>query len=219
MKIYSIVFLLILQSVSTFAQAPKKKIIGGMAENDSIWKIDVEMEVAAFVDLRLFLAEFQSENKATFLTKLDAGTVRKITELDSLYQNEVLLFRDWFTRKSITKRRKKQAYSYLDMMIQMDKFFCYPDVYAMILNPLRFQIIPKIDKGVRSKIFSLIEQITSEVKKLNDQEQLEIVKIRENFKKKYPKSPHTLNQDGGALSDEVRQKYELINLLILLNRE
>ena len=118
MKIYSIVFLLILQSVSTFAQAPKKKIIGGMAENDSIWKIDVEMAVAAFVDLRLFLAEFQVQNKAIFLTKLDAGTIQKITELDSLYQNEILLFTEWFTRKSITKRRKKFAYSHLFRLVR-----------------------------------------------------------------------------------------------------
>ncbi|MBK6931943.1 MAG: hypothetical protein IPH12_14200 [Saprospirales bacterium] len=210
-----LLFLLFLQNVSALAQQsdiPKTNIY----EKDTLWSENVTVAVASLVALRTFLFEFNSGDKAAVFSTFDPRTICQIKDLDSLYQEEVLRFKNWFTRKAVEGDRNQQAYSYLDASIQLDKFFFYPDVYAILLNPVRLTVMPKIDVRTRVSATARIMQIAVGLERLAPGAKNTLKTIHADFKRQYPSSPHQLFQ--GAQSEQEKQTYELINLLMWLSR-
>ena len=188
-------------------------------EADTLFKQDVAINMASFAELQRFLIQTEPENKAAILSTLGVPVRQKISTLDSLYQEEVLRFKNWVTRKSLKGKRKMQPYSYINTMIVLDKFFFYPDVYAILLNPVRMKIQPLLSPETRQAAFDQVASIMADLEQLNEPGKTQLMAVYREFKTRYPDSPHTLFQDTDTFSEAEKQAFELVNLVIYLNRE
>ena len=177
------------------------------------------LEVDSFVYLRKALLAFQQENQAALLNLIDTATLRLVRELDDMYQTEVLEYKNWFTRKALSGNRKKQGYSYQDMMLRLDAFFFYPDLYAIIVSSSRLNVHPKIDMDKRNEAQRLFIAILDNVSNLGFTKKEEMLRIFEKFRKTGQIMPHTILQDYGLVSEEDRYGFRLVDMLLCLSRE
>jgi len=188
-------------------------------DRDSIWKPDVLLELDSFVYLRKALLGFQQENHAALLSLIDTTTLRLVRELDEMYQTEVLEYKNWFTRKALSGKRKKQGYTYLDMMLKLDALFFYPDVYAVFVSSARLETQPKIEMNQRNHAQSLYVSIMGHLNTIGFAKKDELLRLFEKFRKVGQAMPHTINQDYGLVSEEDRYGFRVVDMLLCLSRE
>ncbi|MFN0013675.1 MAG: hypothetical protein ACKVU2_03930 [Saprospiraceae bacterium] len=217
MKKSLLIYLLICQCAFGFAQPEQNGITA--FDRDSLWKTDVETGMDSFANLRIALFRFQDENHTKLLTLLDTSALRLVRELDVLYQGEVLEYKNWFTRNCLTGNRKKQGYSYLDMMLKFDAFFFCPDMYAILISSARLNAHPKIDMEKRNEAQALFVSIMDRLNSIGFAKKDEILRLLEKFKKANQVMPHTINQDAGLVTEEDRYGFRVVDMLLCLSRE
>jgi hypothetical protein len=188
-------------------------------DRDSLWKPDVMLVVDSFVHLRKALLAFQQENQASLLNLIDTNTLRLARELDEMYQTEVLEYKNWFTRKALSGKRKKQGYAYVDLMLKLDALFFYPDLYAVFVSSARLEAQPKIEMVKRDHAQSLYVLIMGHLNGIGFAKKDELLRLFEKFRKVGQAMPHTINQDFGLVSDEDRYGFHLVDMLLCLSRE
>lgn len=215
---YTLLVLILFQQINLcIGQPPQQNT--SVFDRDSLWRTDVLLEVDSFVYLRKALLAFQQENQAVLLNLIDTATLRLVRELDDMYQSEVLEYKNWFTRKALSGNRKKQGYSYQDMMLRLDAFFFYPDLYAIIVSSSRLNVHPKIDMDKRNEAQRLFIAILDNVSNLGFTKKEEMLRIFEKFRKTGQIMPHTILQDYGLVSEEDRYGFRLVDMLLCLSRE
>ena len=215
---YTLLVLILFQQINLcIGQPPQQNT--SVFDRDSLWRTDVLLEVDSFVYLRKALLAFQHENQAALLNLIDTATLRLVRELDDMYQSEVLEYKNWFTRKALSGNRKKQGYSYQDMMLRLDAFFFYPDLYAIIVSSSRLNVHPKIDMDKRNEAQRLFIAILDNVSNLGFTKKEEMLRIFEKFRKTGQIMPHTILQDYGLVSEEDRYGFRLVDMLLCLSRE
>lgn len=215
---YTLLVLILFQQINLcIGQPPQQNT--SVFDRDSLWRTDVLLEVDSFVYLRKALLAFQQENQAALLNLIDTATLRLVRELDDMYQTEVLEYKNWFTRKALSGNRKKQGYSYQDMMLRLDAFFFYPDLYAIIVSSSRLNVHPKIDMDKRNEAQRLFIAILDNVSNLGFTKKEEMLRIFEKFRKTGQIMPHTILQDYGLVSEEDRYGFRLVDMLLCLSRE
>ncbi|MEQ1746102.1 MAG: hypothetical protein ABMA02_11790 [Saprospiraceae bacterium] len=217
MKKTLLTVLLFCQCTFGFAQSEQNGIT--VYDRDSIWKTDVETGMDLFANLRKSLLRFHGENHDKMLTLLDTTAFRLVRELDMLYQDEVLEYKNWFTRNALTGNRKKQGYSYLDMMLKLDAFFFCPDMYAVVISSARLNTHPKIDMEKRNAAQALFVAIMDRLNSLGFAKKDEMLRLLEKFRKAGQAMPHTLNQDTGLVTEEDRYGFRLVDMLLCLSRD
>ena len=217
MKNTLLALILILQTSLCIGQPPQHNSTA--FDRDSLWRTDVLLEVDSLVHLRKVLLHLQQENQAALLNLIDTATLRLVRELDDMYQTEVLEYKNWFTRKALSGKRKKQHYAYMDLMLRLDALFFYPDLYAVFVSSARLEAQPKIDMDKRNQAQGLYLSIIGHLNGIGFAKKDELLRLFEKFRKAGLAFPHTINQDYGLVSDEDRYGFRLVDMLLCLSRE
>lgn len=212
MKYLSIFSFLFYFSVVVFSQ----ELPSENSRNDSVWAKDVELAVEEFVEFRKYLIQFRVNQSLTLLTRLNPKLVTNIHKLDDVYKSELYRFKIEYSESILGKQDMLYGYTYLDFTLELEKYLFYPNSYAILLNPVRLSVAPKIERGTHEKSRELILEIQRDLEKLDKSLLTELDNLYLKFTEGIPSKYHGFNL--GNLSNNEKKKYALIDFLILMNR-
>ncbi|MEJ7694663.1 hypothetical protein [Daejeonella sp.] len=109
-----------------------------------------------------------------------------------------------------------QPNSYLSTVLSMQIFKIYPDIYAVLLNPIHLQLNPKTSKPEIEDFENRVNQV---YKKLSSEEILRLSNTVQNLKIERSLIPHAENAKlfQGQLDETAKLKYEIVNFLLWNN--
>jgi hypothetical protein len=179
--------------------------------NDSIWHEDLKIKIEYISKLKTsILPKYRIKRKNLILSNEISNSIIKLKSLyDSTYIHKSKQFKIDFEKNSYYLQPK----SYLSTVLSLELFQFYPDLYAILLNPIHINLTPKTDQSkitetelIVKEIINLLPETTLEELKKNVSDlKSDKIKIIQNHQIE-------LFQGGDDLKDKLN--YDIVNFLI-----
>jgi len=212
MKTYIGILLISICWSSLFSQ----NLLSEVLRKDSHWVEGVNVGIENYVKFKTNLLKFESQELQILLKNLDSILVADLDQIDEIYKREVYNFKVGFSEIMLKNQNMLYGYAYLDAIILIENFLVYPNIYGMLLNPVRLSINPKLDRDTKENSEILVNRIHDSILKIPPKKLMETKKYMSEFNKNVPDNFYRIFQ--GALSEVDKTKYEIINFFILMNR-
>jgi len=213
MKFIAAIVLIIIGYSNLFSQDLPPEV----HRNDSVWIQDVQIGIDVYVKFKIHLLKFKNQELQSLMENLDSALITDLSHIDKVYKTELNNFKTGYSEFMLNNQDKLYGYTYLDMVIEFEKFLVYPNIYGILLNPVRLSVNPKIDKPTKEISERLVNKIYESVNMINPKKLEEIKMYILEFEEQVPDRFHRINQ--GDLSDTEKMKYRIIDFLVLMNRQ
>ncbi len=148
--------------------------------------------------------------KRTALT-LPSSLKTNLKQLKRLYDSTVTYKLETFTREMDNDQKFVQPKAYISSVLALETFKIYPDVYAILLNPIHLGLKPKTTPSQLKQLNSLVYKVYNSMTKLNNSLVWELAEALNKEKRKYST---TLDMFQGTMNEEERSVYDIVNFLL-----
>lgn len=183
---------------------------------DANWEQDINIGISNFVAFQKLIPQLVTDENIRILESFDKSLLNTLTKIDSIYKQEIELFKNAYSEIAIQRREKRKGFAHLDFIIELEKLSFYPNIYGIILNPNRLVIYPKINPDTRQQFILLINEADNQLREKITPEKKMLNEIRIKFNEQLPKKFHRINHNN--LSTKEKERYDFIDFLILVNR-
>lgn len=209
-------YLIILIIITTFISCRSNRKVEQKKTNVEIkenpWKPDIPIKTNEFQQLLTYIDKLKTKESVLY-AKIGEDAKATLEKLDNVYIEELQAFRNGFG--ALRRKLENNGYRYFSTILDFENFLFLADVYAILINPIRLQVEPKIEKDTRDKAFELIKLIHKQTKSIPEkQKNKEIDKFINDTKDIRAR----INQGHGLLTEEERKAYRFIDYLLLIHR-
>ena len=131
--------------------------------------------------------------------------------LKQLYDSTLTEKAKIFMRDMDRNQKYLSPLSYVNSLLAFETFRIYPDVYAILINPIHLELNPKTTTYQQDNFNRLVSKIYMLVTEWNDPSIVEIAKPLTKEKRQFSKS---LDMFQGVIDEEERYAYDIINFLL-----
>ena len=126
---------------------------------DIVWQQDVYNGADLYTDLKFMLLRYDTYEAQRVWRDLPRRCRRDIRDISDLYLKRVFSMQTWISRNAKTGPRETQGYAFLDQLIRFQLFGLYPDVHALMINPIHLALDPRVDPFDRDEVIELIDEL------------------------------------------------------------
>lgn len=178
---------------------------------DSIWTNDLKIKIEYITYLKSSLLPKYRQLRKQIKTSKEVDS--KVSKIKTLYDSVYIVKTNQYKNDLDKKNDFVQPKSYLSTVLSFELFKFYPDIYAILLNPIHQQLNPKTNIKDLNKFKKMIDEL------VNDIPQKQYIEITQIVKKLRVEKLNLLNNKQlesfqGAINDEERLKYDVANFLI-----
>ena len=131
--------------------------------------------------------------------------------LKQLYDSTLTEKAKIFMRDMDRNQKYLSPLSYVNSLLAFETFRIYPDVYAILINPIHLELNPKTTTYQQDYFNRLVSKIYMLVTEWNDTSIVENAKPLTKEKRQFSKS---LDMFQGVIDEEERYAYDIINFLL-----
>lgn len=178
---------------------------------DSIWTNDLKIKIEYITSLKSSLLPKYRQLRKQIETSNDVDL--KVSKIKTLYDSVFVMKTNQYKNDLDKKNDFVQPKSYLSSVLSFELFKFYPDIYAILLNPIHQQLNPKTNIKDLNEFKRLIDEL---VNNIPQKEYIEITQIVKKLRveKQYLLNNKQLELFQGTINDEERLKYDVANFLI-----
>lgn len=180
-------------------------------KGDLAWQYDLTIKINYIIDLKTeILPKYRKLRKAISENKeLDF----KIKALKRIYDSVVIVKINKYENDAESNSLYIQPNSYLSTLLSLQLFKFYPDVYAVLINPIHQSLNPKTNTLEIQKYDDLAKDICGLIKKNDFTELSSIVKNLRKDKSRIS-GDYQFELLQGVIDENLRTKYDIVNFLI-----
>lgn len=177
--------------------------------SDSAWKKDVLIltDYLSFLQKKLF-PEFRAKRKSLIIPD-SVGSA--LADLRKVYDSTLKIKLEVFKTDMYKNQKFVQPNAYISSTLILDLFYFYPDIYAVLLNPIHVELRPKTAlndlKQIELAIQKLLLRIPTELYS-------EIYQYSNAFEKQRNEYPYALAKFQGEIDTALKEKYAVVNFLL-----
>lgn len=179
--------------------------------NDSVWKNDLKIKTEYITVFKTVLLPKYRILRKRLETTDEINS--KILTAKAIYDSVLITKSNHYKNDIDKKGNFVQPNSYLSTALSLEIFKFYPDIYAILLNPIHQQLNPKTSNKDLKKYKKIVDDL---INILQDKDYVEITKIVKNLRDEKQKllNNKKIELFQGAISDDERLKYDVANFLI-----
>lgn len=176
---------------------------------DTIFNADIfkRIDYITFLKSEL-LPKFRS--KRTALT-LPSYVKKDLKQLKRLYDSTIIYKLEIFTREMDKNQKFVQPKAYINSILAFETFKIYPDVYAILLNPIHLELKPKTTSNQLKQFNDIVYKVYSSITKWNNTLVWQLTRELIQEKRKYST---TMEMMQGTMNEEERSAYDIVNFLL-----
>lgn len=148
--------------------------------------------------------------KRTALT-LPTDLRRELKELKKLYDS-ILTYKLYIFTQDMDKNQKYvQPKAYLASILSLQIFRIYPDVYAILLNPIHLELNPKTTESELKQFRQSVYKVYRAITNWNNSSIFDLAKALNEERRKYSASGDLFQ---GAVDEEEKYVHSIVNFLL-----
>ncbi len=176
---------------------------------DSVYDADIVMRVNYISFLKTQVLPYYRKSRLSISVPSELKEDLKL--LRKIYDSTLTFKIDYYCRDMDRNQSYLQPKAYIASLLAFETLKFYPDVYAILQNPIHQQLTPKTTYAQQDQYRQLIEKVHKAIISLDNPSLWELVQSLERKKSSY-KTPSLLFQ--GLQSEEERSVYEVVNFLL-----
>lgn len=130
---------------------------------DVVWQQDVYNGADLYTDLKFMLNREDLREAESVWKDLPRRARKDIREIGELYQKRVYSMQTWLSHNAKTGPRATQGYAFLDQLIRFQMLALYPDVHALMINPIHLALEPRVDPFDRDEVMERVNELKPEL--------------------------------------------------------
>lgn len=178
---------------------------------DSVWANDLIIRIEYISSLKTSLLPKYRRLRKQLKTTNEIDL--KISKVKTLYDSVFVMKTNQYKNDSDKKSDFVKPKSYLSTVLSFELFKFYPDIYAILLNPIHLQLNPQTSIKDLNAFKKMIDELANEIPQKQYLEITEIVK-KLRIEKQSLLNNRQLEPFQGIIKDEERLKYDVANFLI-----
>jgi hypothetical protein len=178
---------------------------------DSVWSEDIPIKIEYITNLKTTILPKYRLIRRQFKTTNELDS--KILKIKTLYDSVLVIKSTQFKKESDKNNFFVQPKSYLSTLLSLEIFNFYPDVYAILLNPIHLKLNPITSSNDLNDYNIMIDELINEIPETDQIELKKIIKNLNQDKKNYLNN-YKIELFQGALNEEEKLKYDIVNFLI-----
>ena len=176
---------------------------------DSVYDADIVIRVNYISFLKTQVLPYYRKSRLSISEPPELKEDLKL--LKKIYDSSLAFKIDYYCMDMDRNQSYLQPKAYIASLLALETFKFYPDVYAILQNPIHLKLSPKTTYAHQNQYRQLIEKVHKAITSLDSPSLWELVQSLERKKSSF-KTPSLLFQ--GLPSEEERSVYEVVNFLL-----
>ena len=178
---------------------------------DSVWTQDVTLRINHVIAYKTdFLPKYKLLRKSI---RMPEELSQLIKELKKIYDSVLDVKSAKFEKDMDKNQLFVQPKAYISSLLSLKIFDYYPDVYAVLLNPVHLELRPKTSKQELERYTSMFERAFQSISPTLG-EQLSKITMQMSEEEKKFNEQGISRQFQGMVTDEYRNKCKIVSFLM-----